>query len=133
MLQRGRRSGKLIVVFGAAGERDPARRRGIARAVAELADYAVITNEDPRSEDPDAIIDEIAAALRSARLRQRKFERELDRRQALALAFDRAGQDDTVLLAGQGHRAVDRHRQRALAVGRARSRARVARGPRRAV
>ncbi len=93
--------GRLIVVFGAAGERDPARRRGIARAVAELADHAVITNEDPRSEDPEAILDEIAAALKSAGF-GRRFDRELDRRQALDMAFGRARANDTVLLAGKG-------------------------------
>jgi UDP-N-acetylmuramoyl-L-alanyl-D-glutamate--2,6-diaminopimelate ligase len=93
--------GKLIVVFGAAGERDPARRRGIARAVAERADYAVITNEDPRSEPPDGILDEIASALRTAGF-GRKFDRELDRRQAIEMAFRHAGKGDTVLLAGKG-------------------------------
>jgi UDP-N-acetylmuramoyl-L-alanyl-D-glutamate--2,6-diaminopimelate ligase len=92
--------GKLIVLFGAAGERDPARRRGIARAVAEYADHAVITNEDPRGEEPDAILDEIAGALRSAGF-GRKFDRELDRRQAIEIAFARAERDDTVLLAGK--------------------------------
>ncbi|MBI2723742.1 MAG: UDP-N-acetylmuramoyl-L-alanyl-D-glutamate--2,6-diaminopimelate ligase [Chloroflexi bacterium] len=92
--------GKLIVVFGAAGERDVARRRGIARAVAERADFAVLTNEDPRSEPPDAILDEIAGALRNRGFR--KFERELDRRQALKMAFQRAAKNDTVLLAGKG-------------------------------
>jgi len=93
--------GKLIVVFGAAGERDPARRRGIARAVAEKAEYAVITNEDPRSEPPEVILDEIASALRTAGF-GRKFDRELDRRQAIDIAFRHAGKGDTVLLAGKG-------------------------------
>ncbi len=93
--------GRLIVVFGAAGERDPARRRGIARAVAEQADHAVVTNEDPRGEDPDLILDEIAGALRNAGF-GRKFDRELDRRQAIEIAFKRAGKNDTVLLAGKG-------------------------------
>jgi UDP-N-acetylmuramoyl-L-alanyl-D-glutamate--2,6-diaminopimelate ligase len=93
--------GKLIVLFGAAGERDPGRRRGIARAVSEFADYAVITNEDPRGEEPDAILDEIAAALRSAGF-GRKYDRELDRRQAMEMAFERADRGDTVLLAGKG-------------------------------
>ena len=98
---RGATKGKLIVVFGAAGERDRARRRGIARAVAEAADYAVITNEDPRSEDPQSIVDEIAASLRGHGF-GRKYEVELDRRQAIELAFERAGRGDTVLLAGKG-------------------------------
>lgn len=96
-------SGKLIVVFGAAGERDVARRSGIARAAAEGADFAVIANEDPRSEDPDAIIAEIARALDGAGWREgTRFVREPDRRRAIALAFERAGADDTVLLAGKG-------------------------------
>jgi UDP-N-acetylmuramoyl-L-alanyl-D-glutamate--2,6-diaminopimelate ligase len=92
--------GKLIVVFGAAGERDPARRRGIARAVAQVADMAVITNEDPRGEDPDRILDDIAGALKAAGFR--RFERELDRRQAIEMAFEHAEGGDTVLLAGKG-------------------------------
>jgi UDP-N-acetylmuramoyl-L-alanyl-D-glutamate--2,6-diaminopimelate ligase len=93
--------GKLIVLFGAAGERDVARRGGIARAVAETADHAVITNEDPRSEDPELILEQIASALEDAGFR-RKFDREPDRREAMARAFQRAGSGDTVLLAGKG-------------------------------
>jgi UDP-N-acetylmuramoyl-L-alanyl-D-glutamate--2,6-diaminopimelate ligase len=94
-------TGRLIVVFGAAGERDTARRGGIARAVAEAADFAVITNEDPRGEDPQAIIGEIAAALGAHGFGGR-FEQEPDRRRAIELAFNRAGKGDTVLLAGKG-------------------------------
>jgi UDP-N-acetylmuramoyl-L-alanyl-D-glutamate--2,6-diaminopimelate ligase len=94
--------GRIIVVFGAAGERDPARRRGIGRAVADAADFAVITNEDPRGEDPEAILDEIASALKAKGWSEgRKYLRELDRRQAIELAFARAERDDTVLLAGK--------------------------------
>jgi UDP-N-acetylmuramoyl-L-alanyl-D-glutamate--2,6-diaminopimelate ligase len=92
--------GKLIVVFGAAGERDVARRRTIARAVADAADFAVITNEDPRGELPDEILDEIEGALKGAGFR--RYERELDRRQAIEIAFKRAERGDTVLLAGKG-------------------------------
>jgi UDP-N-acetylmuramoyl-L-alanyl-D-glutamate--2,6-diaminopimelate ligase len=92
--------GKLIVLFGAAGERDPGRRRTIARAVAEAADAAVITNEDPRSEVPDVILDEIERALKGAGFK--KYERELDRRQAIEMAFRQAGRGDTVVLAGKG-------------------------------
>jgi len=97
---RGATKGRLLVVFGAAGERDPGRRRNIARAVADIADYAVITNEDPRGEPPDLILDEIASALRRAGFR--RFDRELDRRLAIEMAFKRAGPGDTVLLAGKG-------------------------------
>jgi UDP-N-acetylmuramyl-tripeptide synthetase len=95
--------GKLIVVFGCAGERDPGRRDGIGRAAGKLADYAVLTNEDPRREDPDAIIEAIAAALRATgREEDRDFERVPDRREAIRSAFRRARAGDTVLLAGKG-------------------------------
>jgi UDP-N-acetylmuramoyl-L-alanyl-D-glutamate--2,6-diaminopimelate ligase len=95
--------GKLIAVFGAAGERDPGRRSGMGAVAGELADFAVLTNEDPRREDPDAIIEEIAAALRAAgRTEGEGFARVPDRREALRTAFGRARPGDTVLLAGKG-------------------------------
>jgi UDP-N-acetylmuramoyl-L-alanyl-D-glutamate--2,6-diaminopimelate ligase len=95
--------GKVIALFGAAGERDPARREGMGRVAGELADFAVLTNEDPRREDPDAIIEEIAAALRAAgRVENSDFVRVPDRREAMAVAFGRARAGDIVLLAGKG-------------------------------
>ena len=94
---------RLWVVFGCAGERDPARRDGMGRAAGELADFAVLTNEDPRTEDPDAIIDGIARGLAEAGRRESSdFVRIVDRRQALRYAFERAQAGDTVLLAGKG-------------------------------
>ncbi len=96
-------AGRLIAVFGAAGERDPARRDGIGRAAGELADFAVLTNEDPRREDPDAIIEQIASGLRDAgRAEGADFVRVPDRREAIRAAFARAKPSDTVLLAGKG-------------------------------
>jgi len=94
-------AGRLIVVFGAAGERDRARRAGIARAVAKRADVAIVTNEDPRTEDPDAIIAEIATALDAHGFTGR-YERIAGRRDAIARAFELARPGDTVLLAGKG-------------------------------
>ncbi len=95
--------GRLWAVFGAAGERDPARRDGIGRVAGELANFAVLTNEDPRREDPDAIIEQIASGLREAgREEGRDFARVPDRREALRYAFERAQPGDTVLLAGKG-------------------------------
>ena len=101
--------GRIVVVFGAAGERDPGRRSGIARAVAERADFALIANEDPRSEDPDAIIAEIADALAAAGWRAgAQFERIPDRREAIRRAFALARAGDIVLLAGKGtEQAID--------------------------
>jgi UDP-N-acetylmuramoyl-L-alanyl-D-glutamate--2,6-diaminopimelate ligase len=95
--------GRLWAVFGCAGERDPGRRDGMGRVAGELADFVVLTNEDPRSEDPDAIIEAIAAGVRdSGRKEGSDFVRIPDRRQAIAYAFERAGDGDIVLLAGKG-------------------------------
>jgi UDP-N-acetylmuramoyl-L-alanyl-D-glutamate--2,6-diaminopimelate ligase len=95
--------GLLWVVFGAAGGRDPARRSGIGGVVAQLADRAVLTNEDPREEDPAAIIAEIGAAMGEAgRVEGRDFFRVTDRREAIGYVFEKAVAGDTVLLAGKG-------------------------------
>jgi UDP-N-acetylmuramoyl-L-alanyl-D-glutamate--2,6-diaminopimelate ligase len=94
--------GQLWVVFGAAGGRDPARRSGMGEVAARLADRCVLTNEDPRDEDPDAIIEEIAAALRGGgRSEGSDFVRVPDRRDAIRHAFEHTKPGDTVLLAGK--------------------------------
>jgi UDP-N-acetylmuramoyl-L-alanyl-D-glutamate--2,6-diaminopimelate ligase len=94
--------GRLWAVFGAAGGRDPARRGGMGEVAARLADRAVLTNEDPRHEDPDVIIEAIAAAMRRAGRREGSdFVKVPDRRQAIAYAFAHAQAGDTVLLAGK--------------------------------
>ncbi len=96
--------GKLIVVVGAAGERDPGRRFGVARAAAEAADFAIFTNEDPRSEDPRAIIAEIGRHAAGAGSQQgRDFLEIEDRREAIAAALKRATAGDLVVICGKGH------------------------------
>lgn len=96
--------GRVIIVIGAAGERDPGRRFGVGRAAAEGADFAVFTNEDPRSEDPAAIVREIGRHAEGAgRVRGRDFIEVEDRRDAIAEAFRRAQGNDLVLVAGKGH------------------------------
>jgi UDP-N-acetylmuramoyl-L-alanyl-D-glutamate--2,6-diaminopimelate ligase len=90
------------VVFGAAGGRDPARRDGMGKVAGRLADRAVLTNEDPRQEDPDAIIAAIAAGLEEAgRKEGEDYVCLPDRREAIRFAFAHAGAGDTVLLAGK--------------------------------
>jgi UDP-N-acetylmuramoyl-L-alanyl-D-glutamate--2,6-diaminopimelate ligase len=106
--------GRLWAVFGCAGERDPGRRDGMGRVAGRLADFVVLTNEDPRSEDPDAIIEAIAVGLREAGRREGDdFVRVPDRREAIAYVFERAGDGDVVLLAGKGSEQTmvfgDRH------------------------
>jgi UDP-N-acetylmuramoyl-L-alanyl-D-glutamate--2,6-diaminopimelate ligase len=95
--------GRLWAVFGAAGGRDPARRLGMGVVAGRLADRCVLTNEDPRDEDPDAIVDAIAQGLTQAgRAEGLDFVRLLDRHAAIAHAFENARPGDTVLLAGKG-------------------------------
>lgn len=94
--------GRLWVVFGAAGGRDPARRHSMGAVAARLADQAVLTNEDPRDEDPEAIIEAIAQGLgETGKQEGRDFRRQPDRREAIRLAFSEARPGDTVLLAGK--------------------------------
>jgi UDP-N-acetylmuramoyl-L-alanyl-D-glutamate--2,6-diaminopimelate ligase len=96
--------GKLIAVFGSAGERDVEKRPAMGAVAARLADYAVFTNEDPRREDAAAILEQIAAGARTAGWRREAdFTCVVDRRAAIRQALAHAGQGDTVLLAGKGH------------------------------
>lgn len=101
---RAATGGRLLAVFGAGGDRDPGRRVGMGRAAAELADFAVLTNDNPRSEDPNAIIDAIARALiEGGRREGDDFTRIPDRRKAMRHAFSLARAGDVVLIAGKGH------------------------------
>jgi UDP-N-acetylmuramoyl-L-alanyl-D-glutamate--2,6-diaminopimelate ligase len=96
--------GRLWAVFGAAGGRDPARRDGMGQVAALLGDRVVLTNEDPRDEDPGAIIEAIASGLREGgRVEGRDFVRRPDRREAIAYALANAAPGDTVLLAGKAN------------------------------
>jgi UDP-N-acetylmuramoyl-L-alanyl-D-glutamate--2,6-diaminopimelate ligase len=102
---------QVIVVSGSAGERDATKRPLQGRVMADLADVVIITSEDPRNEDPLAIIAEIAAGAKSGRGRVYQID---DRREAIALAFASAHPGDIVLLAGKGHetsiiRGFDHH------------------------
>ena len=91
-------AGKLIAVFGCGGDRDRGKRPIMGRIAAELSDLAVVTSDNPRTEDPDAIIHDIEAGMGSV-----PHLRETDRREAIAAALEAAGPDDTILLAGKGH------------------------------
>ncbi len=92
-------AGRLIVVFGAGGDRDRDKRPKMGRAGAELSDLAVITSDNPRSEDPTAIVAEVAAGAEGGA----EVIPEVDRRAAIALALSRAQSGDTVVIAGKGH------------------------------
>jgi UDP-N-acetylmuramoyl-L-alanyl-D-glutamate--2,6-diaminopimelate ligase len=97
-------AGRLIAVFGCAGERGSERRSGMGGVAARGVDFAVLTSEDPRAEDPERIIDDIARAMLAAgAIEGERFERVPDRRAAIARAFDIAADGDLVLLTGKGH------------------------------
>jgi UDP-N-acetylmuramoyl-L-alanyl-D-glutamate--2,6-diaminopimelate ligase len=96
--------GRLIAVFGSAGERDPTKRAPMGRVAAELADLLVVTDEDPRLEDPRAINEQIAAGARAAGAVDGGSLWVIDdRREAIAHAIGMARAGDVVLLAGKGH------------------------------
>ncbi len=98
------RGGGLIAVFGSAGERDTAKRPQMGRIAGERARLVVVTDEDPRGEDRDAILDEIARGAEAAgRRRGGDLQLIADRRAAIAAAFEAARPGDIVLLAGKGH------------------------------
>jgi UDP-N-acetylmuramoyl-L-alanyl-D-glutamate--2,6-diaminopimelate ligase len=90
--------GKLIVVFGCGGERDKGKRPIMGEIAERGADCAIVTSDNPRTEDPDAIIDDIEAGMRGT-----GHERVTDRLAAIQRALDLAEDGDIVLLAGKGH------------------------------
>jgi UDP-N-acetylmuramoyl-L-alanyl-D-glutamate--2,6-diaminopimelate ligase len=87
--------GRVICVFGAGGDRDRDKRPLMGQIVTELADDALVTSDNPRSEDPAAIAADVVDGL--------DLEVELDRRRAIERALDAAGEGDVVLIAGKGH------------------------------
>ena len=93
-------AGRLISVFGAGGDRDRDKRPKMGRAGGELSDLAVVTSDNPRSEDPAAIVAEVAAGAEG---QAAEVAVEVDRRAAIALALGRAEPGDTVVIAGKGH------------------------------
>jgi UDP-N-acetylmuramoyl-L-alanyl-D-glutamate--2,6-diaminopimelate ligase len=91
--------GRLLVVFGAGGERDHEKRPLMGQAVAEAADVAVVTSDNPRHEDPRSIIAEVLAGCRGPA----ELHVEADRRRAIGLALGLSGPSDVLLVAGKGH------------------------------
>ncbi|MBA2247633.1 MAG: UDP-N-acetylmuramoyl-L-alanyl-D-glutamate--2,6-diaminopimelate ligase [Chloroflexia bacterium] len=104
LLRDVRAGGRLIVVSGSAGERDPGKRPLQGAVCSRLADISIFTNEDPRHEDAGQIISEIEAGARAAGgiVGESVFPI-VDRREAIAHAMSLAAPGDTVLLAGKGH------------------------------
>jgi UDP-N-acetylmuramoyl-L-alanyl-D-glutamate--2,6-diaminopimelate ligase len=89
---------RLIVVFGCGGDRDRGKRPQMGAIAERLADHVIVTSDNPRTEDPDRIIDDIEAGMRGG-----NHERITDRHDAIARALTIAVRDDVIVLAGKGH------------------------------
>ncbi|MGA8994866.1 MAG: UDP-N-acetylmuramoyl-L-alanyl-D-glutamate--2,6-diaminopimelate ligase, partial [Nocardioidaceae bacterium] len=97
-------SGRLVVVIGAGGDRDPGKRGLMGEIAARLADVVVVTDDNPRSEDPAAVRAAVLAGARGVPAAERAEVHEVgDRRSAIRLAVRTARHGDTVLVAGKGH------------------------------
>jgi len=94
---RGITAGRLICVFGCGGDRDRGKRPLMGEVVARLADGAIVTSDNPRNEDPQAIIDQILTGISG------EVDVEPDRSVAIAMALERAEEGDVVVIAGKGH------------------------------
>lgn len=93
------RKGRIITVFGCGGDRDKFKRPRMAQACEELSDISIVTSDNPRSEDPVQIANDIIHGFR----KKENYLIELDRREAIRKAIEMARPDDIVLIAGKGH------------------------------
>lgn len=92
------KKGRIITLVGCGGDRDPKKRPIMGRIAAENSDYVIYTSDNPRTEDPQKIMDDILAGVKTS-----NYEVELDRRKAIVKALDMIKKDDVVLILGKGH------------------------------
>ena len=97
---RGFAKGRVVILFGCGGDRDRGKRPKMGRAAALLADFVVVTSDNPRTEDPEFIISEILPGLEGI---DTPYVVEPDRVKAIRYALDHAQKDDVIILAGKGH------------------------------
>lgn len=95
-------TGRLIVVFGCGGDRDAQKRPAMGRVAAEAADVVVLTSDNPRSEDPWTIMEQVRRGIEGSS-HPAEVHLEVDRRAAIGLALAEAGEGDVVVVAGKGH------------------------------
>ena len=94
--------GRIIAVFGCGGDRDRTKRPIMGRIGAEMADIAILTSDNPRTEDPAAIVDEVERGVLPV-IGDKPYEKIVDRRTAIFHAIGRAQAGDTVVILGKGH------------------------------
>jgi UDP-N-acetylmuramoyl-L-alanyl-D-glutamate--2,6-diaminopimelate ligase len=110
-VSRGATAARVITVFGCGGDRDRAKRPLMGEAAGRGSDFVVLTSDNPRSEDPLAIINDAVVGLQKTGV---KYSVEADRRKAIAVAVHEAGPGDIVLLAGKGHEKMQVTREGSL-------------------
>ena len=103
-------AGRLICVFGCGGDRDPGKRPEMAKEAEKRADYVIVTDDNPRTEQPERIVSDISAGFTQAG----RWQVIHDRAQAIAEAVGMANEDDLVLIAGKGHEAYQEIRGQKL-------------------
>jgi UDP-N-acetylmuramoyl-L-alanyl-D-glutamate--2,6-diaminopimelate ligase len=99
------KTGRIITVFGCGGDRDRGKRPKMGRAAVEYSDVVILTSDNPRTEDPMAILHEVEIGVREALERRNHVQYQMvpDRREAIGAAIQEARRDDMVLIAGKGH------------------------------
>lgn len=97
---RGIKSGRLVVLFGCGGDRDSKKRPIMAQVAARLADYVIVTSDNPRTENPSRIIDDILVGMADTTTPYTVIE---NRAEAIKFAINNARRDDIIVLAGKGH------------------------------
>jgi UDP-N-acetylmuramoyl-L-alanyl-D-glutamate--2,6-diaminopimelate ligase len=95
--------GNVFTVFGCGGDRDRTKRPLMGKVTAKYSDYLYVTSDNPRTEKPDAILQDIVPGIEEADFPSDKFELIVDRKQAIQKAIDGAGPKDVILIAGKGH------------------------------
>ncbi|MUG45009.1 UDP-N-acetylmuramoyl-L-alanyl-D-glutamate--2,6-diaminopimelate ligase [Paenibacillus woosongensis] len=95
--------GRVICVFGCGGDRDKTKRPVMGKIAAKYAQYVIVTSDNPRTEDPVAILNDIAAGLVEDGVDEKRYELVVDRREAIRKAIEMASNEDVVLIAGKGH------------------------------
>ncbi len=101
---------KIIIVFGCGGDRDRTKRPKMGRAACDLADYSIVTTDNSRSEDPQAIIDEVVTGFT-----KNNYEACVDRKEAIGRALKMARKNEIVLIAGKGHEDYQIFKDRTIA------------------
>ena len=105
---------RLIAVFGCGGDRDRTKRPLMGAAAARFADLAVLTSDNPRTEDPLAILADVERGIREVTTEATRYRVEPDRREAIRLALSEAGEGDAVVIAGKGHETYQILRDRTV-------------------